>query len=554
MRRNLTRKTAGGIRPELWVIAGAIALWAIVAAPGWSAPPVEPEVLAEVEQNFRVLPLEDGWLLEPLDGELELPVIQVKPGSFAIDGQRVSEDELRARLGDLAEAVVELSHAAEDQDEPAMAAVARAEERRLRAEKRRLEAEERRIEVEERVAERRERHQLHRDRSDSQVVVGSDLTIEEDDVYRDVVVFGGRLTVAGQVIGDAVAIGGSATVSGEITGDLAVVGGSIVLEDGARIMGDVVSVGGSIDQAEDIDVAGQIIEVPFAPRLNFGNFGNWGNWGNWGDWGGRDWDVSRDARRWGQHARWFGFFEAGWELLGVLFCALLACLVYLIARNPVERVARKVSDEPWKSGLVGLLVQILCLPILVLVCLVLLISIIGIPLLLLVPFAILGFILVAFLGYTAVAFRLGGWSEQRFGWDFGNPYFSLLLGVGVIEIWALVGEILSFGPGPIRFFAAMFALFGCLVIYVAWTVGLGGAVLTRFGTWGDLMGPPPPPSAPTAPGYDGTSHGSYAVADDLVDVSEPSAHEPSGWEDAAEPLADLPTEPDTDPNEQDERL
>ncbi|MCP4222727.1 MAG: hypothetical protein GY773_05230 [Actinomycetia bacterium] len=201
------------------------------------------------------------------------------------------------------------------------------------------------------------------------------------------------------------------------------------------------------------------------------------------------------------------------------------------------------------------------MPILVIICLLLLISIIGIPLLLLVPFAILGFILVAFLGYTAVAYRLGGWSEARFGWNFANPYFTLLFGVGLIEIWALLGEFLSFGPGPIRFFAAMFMLFGCLVIYLAWTIGLGGAVLTRFGTWGDLMGPPPLPAGPTTPGYDQPSGGSYGVTDDLGDMSQPSeSTEPSNWggsvepsEDFGEPSGDV-EEPSGDSDDQKESL
>lgn len=445
-------------------------------------------VLEALETDFRTLPIEDGWLLQPLDEGLGIRTIEVKSDSLAIDGLRISEDELAARLGGLAQAVLDLSSvvgagAQEEEDESVVVEM--------------LE-EEREIASGERSARAHRRHRLHRDRSDSQVVVGKDLTVEKGDVYRDIVVLGGHLTVAGQVIGDAVVIGGRADVSGEITGDLAVVGGSIELGDGARIMGDVVSVGGSVTQAENVEVAGQVIEVSLAPNFNFGNFR--GSWGNWGDWGRRR-EISDHASGWGRHARWFGFFAAGWELIGVLFCGLLACLVFLVARTPVERIAAQVADEPWKSGLVGLLTQILCVPVLVLVCLVLLISIIGIPLLLLVPFAILGFILVAFLGYTAVAYWLGGWSERRFGWHFGNPYFSLLLGVGMIEALALVGEFLGLGPGPIKFFAAMFVLFGCLVAYMAWTVGLGGAVLTRFGTWGGQgRGPASsPPGVPPSP-------------------------------------------------------
>jgi hypothetical protein len=458
-----------------------------IPTPAIAASDQSEAALLVLEEDFEVFPVEDGWLLQPLDDSLGIRTIEVKGNSLAIDGQRISGDELHARIGGLAQSVLDLGVAASvgvDDRESADLEESEAEREEARAE---------------RSERARRRHSGHRDRSDSQVVVGNDLTVEEDDVYRDIVVFGGHLTVDGQVIGDAVAIGGAADVSGEITGDLAVIGGSVELQEGARIMGDVVSVGGSVEQGENVEVAGQVIEVPFGPNLNFGNFrGSWGNWGS-------GWDFSDEAHKWGRHARWFGFFDAGWELISVLFCALLACLVFLVARNPVERIATKVSDEPWKSGLVGLLTQILCVPVLVLVCLVLLISIIGIPLLLLVPFAILGFVLVAFLGYTAVAYWLGGWSENRFGWNFQNPYFSLLLGVGLIEALALVGEFLGLGPGPIKFFAAMFVLFGCLVAYVAWTVGLGGAVLTRFGTWGNLGGstsPPPPPTEPLPPAPD----------------------------------------------------
>lgn len=434
---------------------------------------------AALKSSFRTLPIEDGWLLQPTDGDLGLRTIEVRADRLVIDGQRISRDELEARLGDLAPAILELQ-----------AATGRAG-----ADSGAAESE---IEIE-RIEEVREpappspppspRPRGNRDRSDSQVVVGSDLTVEEDDVYRDIVIFGGHLTIDGQVIGDAVSIGGGAEVSGEITGDLAVIGGSIELRDGARIMGDVVSVGGSVERADGAEVAGQVVEVPFGPSLSFaGNWGNWGHWKAWGDWD-EDVDIADQARDWGRHARWFGFFEAGWELIGLLFVGLLACLAFLIARKPVERIATKVSDEPWKSGLVGLLTQILCVPVLVLVCVVLLVSIIGIPLLLLVPFAILGFVLIAFLGFTSVAYRLGNYAEERFGWNFQSPYVSLLLGVGLLEVLSLVGEFLGLGPGPIKFFAAMFAIFGALVSYLAWTIGLGAAVLTRFGTWGGQGGP-----------------------------------------------------------------
>ncbi len=478
---------------NLWSAALPAVMIAVLLSMAGAAS-AQTELTAELEaaanQHFRLLPLQDGWLLEPLDESLGIRIIELSGAGIALDGVTVSEDELEARLGALAGVVLDVSRAS-----AASASATMAVGDTDAAEEPASEDVSERIGREDREERARERRKRRRTRTDTQVVVGNDLEVEEDEVYRDVVVFGGTLTVDGKVLGDAVAIGGSAQVSGEVTGDLAVVGGSIELEDGAQILGDVVSVGGQIEESGDVDVVGEVVEVPFSPSFAFRGLKDW-DW-NW------DFDFDSDGahrvRHWNDGVRWFGFFDAGWDLVGVLFLALLACLVLVVARNPVERIAWKAGAEPLKAGLVGLLTQILCLPALVLVCLLLLISIVGIPLLLLVPFAILGFVLVAFVGYTAVAYRLGGWLEDRFGFDFGNPYMNLLVGVAAIEIWALVGELLSFGPGPIRLFAFMFGVFGCLVIYLAWTVGLGAAILTRVGTWDDLSGPGAAPGGPPVP-------------------------------------------------------
>jgi hypothetical protein len=158
---------------------------------------------------------------------------------------------------------------------------------------------------------------------------------------------------------------------------------------------------------------------------------------------------------------------------------------------------------------VGLLAEILFVPLLILVVFVLAISIIGIPLLVLVPFAILALMLGAFLGYVAVAERLGRWAERRFGWQFQSIY--LVAGVGVVILYAftLMGRILDLGGGPLRFFAVLCLFVGGLAQYLAWTVGLGGALITKLGTQDDWTGwrrrpapetpAPPPPPAPALP-------------------------------------------------------
>ena len=443
-------------RRSLWILLTVIL---VTAGPAViAAQAVEEELAdlqAELSASFEILPLSDGWLLQPLDADAGYQAVELDGSELVVDGVAVSADELRARLGDLAEPILRLSDmgAGEDDEEGSL--------------------EEGGIDVArdvERKAKRKHRDQHKVNRSDAQVVVGSSVTIDEDEVARDVVVVGGSLSIHGVVKGDAVAIGGPVEVTGEVTGDVAAIGSSVELEAGARIRGDAVSIGGSVEQDPDAVVEGTIQEVPFFPSLRFGGWSGSGAKISHGPDFSVDFSPSRSV---------FGFT---WELFGIAVLAMFAALALLVAKNPVERVGRQVAEEPWKSGLVGLLSQILFAPLLVILVLILVISIVGIPFLLLLPFVFIALLLVALLGYAAVALRLGRWSEDRFGWKFASPFLALLVGIGLIEVWSLVGEILSAGPGPIKFFAVMFALFGGLLCYVVWTIGFGAAILSRLGT------------------------------------------------------------------------
>jgi hypothetical protein len=418
----------------------------------------EPGLWTEIKERYEIVVLSRGLLLEPLGEGVELLTIEVMDNGVAIDGEPVTEIDLAQRIGDEDARLL-----FESSEETVLAEI--------------VEEAEAEAEVAE-IAGRKERDKVRRKYRDSQIAVGNSLTVHEDEVANEAVVFGGPLFVRGKVAGDAVAIGGSVTVSGEVTGDVAAVGGSLSLEPGAEVLGDVVSVGGEVEIDDEARVRGQIIEVPFGPNLRFGAwpralFGGGHGWG--GD--GEHFDLSP----WSMAT---GFM---WEAFKLVVLALFACLVMLIAREPLSRVKRRAEAEPWKSGLVGLLVQILFGPLLVLVTLILIISIIGIPLVLLVPFFVLALILVSFLGYTAVAMWLGEFLHGRFGWKIESPYLILVLGVLTIQIWSVIGDMLDFSWGPLWFFAVMFGVLGIVVKYLAWTVGLGAAVLARFGTadgWG----------------------------------------------------------------------
>jgi hypothetical protein len=180
---------------------------------------------------------------------------------------------------------------------------------------------------------------------------------------------------------------------------------------------------------------------------------------------------------------------------------LLLCLVVVIvAERPVSRIARRAGDEPLMSGFVGLLAQVLVVPLTVLTVVVLAVSIIGIPLLLLVPFALLALLVGALMGFVGVAWRVGQWAVGP-----KSPVVMTAVGVIIIAAGTILARLLGLLPGPIAPLAFIVAVIGFFLEFVAWTVGLGALLLTRFGTRGPSMvdelasGVPPIPHAPEPP-------------------------------------------------------
>ena len=64
------------------------------------------------------------------------------------------------------------------------------------------------------------------------------------------------------------------------------------------------------------------------------------------------------------------------------------------------------------------------------------------------------------------------------------------------------GHALGVAGGPLKVFGVVLTVLGFIAQYVAWTIGLGVLLLTRFGTryrWGDGETPEPVPAPPLAP-------------------------------------------------------
>jgi hypothetical protein len=443
-----------------------------MAGQGAATATVDPVLKQRVERRFDVLPIQGGVVLKP-KRTTAVRVIEIRDGAIDVDGVPASGALLREKLGADADLVLQVSYLTTEAltgwyTPPAPAAPPAAEAPPAPA------APEAAPEAapppatapappDEHADEKQDEE--HWRRSAARVNIGGDITIEADERVSDPVV----------------AVGGSVTVLGHVDDDVVAVGGSVHLGPKAVVRGDVTSVGGRVEQAHGAIIRGQVNEVRFGPpnfQFHPGFF--------LGSLVG--WDM------------FSGWFRMVGTLLRLGIVLMLVFLAVLVAPRVIERIGERAAREPWLSGFTGLLAQLLFVPVLVLTVVVLAVSIIGIPLLVLVPFAVLGFLLAVLIGFTGVVLRLGRWAA---GAD--RPTFvTLAVGVIVVAAIGLVGRTFGLIPAPLWPITWFLGVVGFFAEYIAWTVGLGAALLTRFGT----RGPRPittasndyPPPLPTMTG------------------------------------------------------
>ena len=428
-------------------------LLAGLPANGWAqAPPLLPagttpelvQLKERVERRFQVLHLRQGLVLVPRGEPKRVANIELSDGVVLVEGTPVTGKELRDWIGSDSDLVLPLTFldAATRQRLFAPAAGAPVPAR----------PEPSGVTPAPPTAEsgwtERERYRY----GGARVRVGGDVFVKDTEAVGD----------------DVVVVLGSAHVDGRVDGDVVAVGGSVYLGPKAQVRGGVTSVGGGVERVTGSSVNGPINEV----KVSFPSVGPFVRIRPWQDWS------------------WFSSpFGRSVELIGtlvrVMLLGLFAALVVAIAPRPVRRVADRVSTEPWRAGLVGLAAQILFIPLLVLTVIVLAISIIGIPLLLLVPFAILAAIIVALLGLTGAGCALGEFVSRRSGSATAQNLLPSLL-VGLAVIWALtvIARFAGLAGMPIRVIVGGVLVAGFLIEYLAWTIGLGGVLLSRFGRRG----------------------------------------------------------------------
>jgi hypothetical protein len=425
---------------------------------------VEQKARDAVLARYRALSIQNGIVLVPLTRTDGIDSIELRGGAIAINSRAATGSEIRDRLGRDAEAILQLSYFDLATQQRILLAQAPPESAGTGGGEVAVPQPPSAAAPPEPPAPPVPERPFRRD-YDARVRILGDITVAKDE----------------QVNGAVVAVGGSVKVDGRVRDDVVAVGGSVKLGPHAEVLGDVTSVGGTIERDPGAVVSGRLNEVAFStpnirirPRWNF-HLIPWYDTGAW----------------------------PAFRLLGtavrMALVGLLAALIVLIAPRGVRRVEHVVTTEPWKAAAVGLLAELFFIPALVLAVVALAISIIGIPLLVLVPFAVLAFFVALLLGFAGAACSLAGVVWRRA--SASGASLLTMLGVGLVVVWSLtlLGRVIGLAGGPFVAAAVVLIFVGVLVEFAVWTVGLGGALLTRFGRYGALPAPPVAPAPPADP-------------------------------------------------------
>jgi hypothetical protein len=293
--------------------------------------------------------------------------------------------------------------------------------------------------------------------------------------------FKGTTVAAGQKVeGDVVAFG-DVRVEGEVTGNVVVTRGDLTLTEGAVVRGDAVVTGGRL-----FNQGGRVFGEM---RVNDG--------ADAAAEAGGEVVVAHDVERTSSkhvvrvHRRgWMGSFGEGARgvlstlSLGLVLAGIGAALVFF-ARQQLERVSAAVSGDTGRSAGVGLAVNFLWLPALIVGAIALMATIIGIPLIILyLPLFVVATLALAAYGIVAVAHALGEKLGER-GGSFEprhrNAYTYVFTGLVLLLTPKLVGHLLEMTV-ILNWLGELVGLLAFGVLWLAATVGAGAVIVTRGGT------------------------------------------------------------------------
>lgn len=289
-----------------------------------------------------------------------------------------------------------------------------------------------------------------REMFDDRVVAGGTFRLESGETLDgSLIIFGGTATTEEDSVvgGDVVVLGGIVSVNGYVEGNLVGVGGVVNLNENAIIDGDLTTVAATLNRNPGAQVNGQVITGIDIPALSvlpstidipsFTRF---------------EPAISPGA---------FTFWRIFWFIFRTILWGALAALITMFLPNQTTKVSDAIIGQPLMSGGVGLLAIIVVPIILVLLAITCILS----------PVSLLGALAIVIawvFGRIAIGLEIGKRIAKSFDKDWPIP---LAAGVGTFGL-ALVAD--SAGT--------FIDCVGWLVPTIVGLFGLGGVILTRFGT------------------------------------------------------------------------
>ncbi len=253
---------------------------------------------------------------------------------------------------------------------------------------------------------------------------GGTVVVDTHDVLcGDLTVFGGTVTIHGQIQGNLLAFGGTINIDGGVSGDITLFGGSVNLLPGARVYGSIHLYGGQINRRQGVLLDGTVDDHS-------------------------------------QHSLYLGFQGPGFSVWYLLFMIPFSLLWMRFLPVHTAFVRATVEQRGRRSFLVGLLTCLLA-PIIVFLLLAL---IIAIPVALVI---LIGLFAAWLSGVIAV------------GWSIGEQVLRALTSRPVSRKSRYLAVIL--GQVALAIFASL-PVIGWFVGLGAGMIGLGAVLLSRFGT------------------------------------------------------------------------
>lgn len=296
---------------------------------------------------------------------------------------------------------------------------------------------------------------------DGRVIIGQNFILKSGETLTgDLVGIGSEVTIesGASVKGDVVVIGGSLKLDGDTAGNAVVIGGVISMGAQSSVAGDLVTVGGTLQRAVGAKVGGNVVTnlpppqlmVPVTPQA----------------------EIPPVAPPPGFRVNYSPLGDAAGILVQSIGLAALAMLLTLFLHPQLDRVAQAITKQPIVSGSIGLLTTLLA-PITLVI---LVITILLIP----VALAAVVLLVLAWLfGVVALGMEVG----DRFTKAIHRTWEPVVsAGAGTFMLGFVVGII------------NLIPCVGWLAPVLVGLVGLGGAVITLFGTrpvpLGTLITPP----------------------------------------------------------------